>query len=324
MLKAPTTRGQTGRGLGAAVAQFAAGTDLEKNLLRIEELAGAAAAGGAELVVFPEASMYPWDAPAAELAAAAVDGAAGFLDGLSSIAVTTGTALIVGMFAPAPDTAVSHPPHNRMVVVGPDGALHARYDKVHLFDAFSWRESDKVTPARTHPDLSELCTVAVGGFTLGLLNCYDLRFPEMARALVDRGADVLVVSSAWVAGPHKEMHWEALLRARAIENTCYVLGSNQPPPLSVGLSMILDPMGLTAAACVGAEGLALHRLEPTHLRHVRETVPSLSHRRYHVTPAPLDSPVASDAAPVATNPAPGRAEQGKQTPVMTVHSGGPR
>jgi deaminated glutathione amidase len=282
--------------LDVAVAQFAAGADVEKNLHRIEELVGTATSDGAQLVVFPEASMYAWDVPAAELAEAAVNSATGFVDGLSSIASAAGTTLVVGMFAPLAGTAATHPPHNRMIVVGPDGGVRAGYDKVHLFDAFSWRESEKVTAARPRPDLSELCTVELGGFTLGLLNCYDLRFPEMARALVDRGADVLVVSSAWVAGPHKEMHWEALLRARAIENTCYVLGANQPPPASAGLSMILDPMGLAAATCLGTEGIALHRLQQSHLRRVRETVPSLQHRRYRVTAAPPDTDPAAGPA----------------------------
>jgi deaminated glutathione amidase len=111
----------------------------------------------------------------------------------------------------------------------------------------------------------------------------------MARALVDAGADTLAVPAAWVAGEHKVDHWQTLLRARAIENTCYVLGANQPPPASAGLSMILDPMGLAAATCLGTEGIALHRLQQSHLRRVRETVPSLQHRRYRVTAAPPDT-----------------------------------
>lgn len=273
-------------GLGTAVAQFHAVPDVEKNLRRIEELAGDAAAQGAEVVVFPEAAMYAWDVTAADLAEAAGEAGA-FTEGLAGVATAAGVTLIVGMFAPAPG---GRPPYNRMVVVGPDGAVRDAYDKVHLYDAFAFRESDKVTAATTTPDLAELRTVAVGDFTLGLLNCYDLRFPEMARALVDRGADVLVVSSAWVSGPDKEMHWETLLRARAIENTCYVLASNQSPPASAGLSMIVDPLGHVAATCIGVEGLAVHRLRPDHLRDVRALVPTLRHRRYHVVARTADRP----------------------------------
>ncbi|MDN5916098.1 MAG: hydrolase [Pseudonocardia sp.] len=267
--------------LAAAVCQFRGGPDVGANLRRIEELAAEAAGAGARLVVFPEASMYAWDSTADELAAAAAEHSASFLDGLSAVASQLQVTLVAGMFVPTN----SPRPHNRLVVLGPDGELRASYDKVHLFDAFSWRESDKITPGRTRADMSELCTVDVDGLTIGLLNCYDLRFPEMARALVDRGVEVLIVSSAWVAGPHKEMHWEILLRARAIENTCYVLAASQPPPAAAGLSMIVDPVGVVAATCVGVEGTAAHRLDPAHLRHARETVPSLQHRRYAVATA---------------------------------------
>jgi len=278
--------------LTAAVGQFAAGTDVTENLRRIEELARSAAAAGAELVVFPEASMYAWDAPAEELATAARDHGKRFLDGVRDIAARARVSLLAGGYADSDGDL----PYNRLVVVTPDGRVAGSYDKVHLYDAFAWRESGKVTPAETHPDLSELCTVPVGDFTLGLLNCYDLRFPEMARALVDRGADVLVVSAAWVAGPRKELHWEVLLRARAIENTCYVLAACQPPPRSVGMSMIIDPLGAVAASCVAHEGVALHRLDPGHLADVRDILPALRHRRYRVTAAAAstgDQPLAS-------------------------------
>jgi predicted amidohydrolase len=270
------------RPLRAAVAQFAAVADAEQNLRVVEKLTAKAADQGAELVVFPEASMHAWDVPAAELAAAAERDADRFVDGLSALATRTGVELVAGLYAPEPGSR----PRNRMVVVGADGTVRASYDKVHLFDAFSWRESDSVSAAPTRPDLSELCTVSVSGFTLGLLNCYDLRFPEQARALVDRGADVLVVSSAWVAGPHKEMHWELLLRARAVENTAYVLAADQPPPASAGLSMVVDPLGLVAATCLRTEDVAVHTLDPDHLRQVRATLPSLQHRRYRVVAGP--------------------------------------
>lgn len=265
--------------LDVAVMQFAATTDVENNLRRIRELASAAAQHGATVAAFPEASMYAWNAAAGEIAAAADRFHTRFTESLSEIARTTGMTLIAGVFVPAPDKAQ---PRNRLLVLGADGTLRGSYDKVHLYDAFSFRESDKVSPAQTYTDLSELCTVPVGPFTLGLLNCYDLRFPEIARALVDKGADALVVNAAWVAGPNKEMHWETLLRARAIENTCYALGSAQPPPASTGLSMIVDPAGLVAATCTATEGLAHHQLDIDHLRSIREIAPTLKHRRYTV------------------------------------------
>lgn len=158
--------------LTVAVAQFLSGTDVEKNLVRVAELTASAADQGARLVVFPEASMYAWDVTAADLAEAAASSAATFLEGLAATAVRHGVTLVVGMFEPNRGSQ----PYNRMVVVDPDGNVRGSYDKVHLYDAFSWRESDKVSAGSTHADGSELCVVPVEGFTIGLLNCYDLRF----------------------------------------------------------------------------------------------------------------------------------------------------
>lgn len=269
------------RTLAVAVAQFTSGSDVGANLSRVAELTAEAAGRGAELVVFPEAAMFDWKASADDVALAAEEHAQEFSAELARTAKAHAVAIVAGTFAPA---GPGRHPFNRMVAVDSSGAQIGSYDKVHLYDAFSWRESDKVTAGPTDESASELCTIGVGPFTFGLLNCYDLRFPEIARLLIDAGADALIVSSAWVSGPHKEMHWETLLRARAIENTCYVLGSNQSPPASVGLSMIVDPFGLVAATSTGADGVAVHRLSARHLAECREIVPSLRHRRYRVVP----------------------------------------
>ncbi|MBC3190421.1 hydrolase [Pseudonocardia sp. C8] len=261
-----------------AAAQFAAGRDVTENLDRIDALVGRAAASAARLVALPEASMYAWDAPADELAAAARASAADFTAGIEEIARRHAVMLVAGAFAADDDDPR---PYNRLLVVGPDGP-RASYDKVHLYDAFDYRESDRVRPGPVHADGSELVTVDVGGVTMGLLNCYDLRFPEQARALVERGADLLVVSSAWVNGPRKELHWELLLRARAVENTCYVLAASQPPPTSTGLSMAVDPMGLVMATCTEDEGIVSADLSPQRLHEVRRIVPCLANRRYPV------------------------------------------
>jgi deaminated glutathione amidase len=270
------------RSLTAAALQFAAGTDVEKNLSCIADLVAEAAASGAELVVLPEAAMYAWDAPADDLAAAAHTWGAAFVTAIVELAKTHGLVIVAGLFAPAAD---DDRPYNRLVVAGPHG-VQDTYDKVHLYDAFAYAESQRVRPGAIHPDGSELVTVQVSGFTVGLLNCYDLRFPEMARALVDRGADVLAVSSAWVAGPHKEMHWELLLRSRAIENTCYVLAACQPPPTSTGLSMAIDPMGLVMSTCTRTEGVVAAKLSQQHLADVRSVLPCLDNRRYSAQDRP--------------------------------------
>lgn len=276
MQETPTLEGSEAV-VRVAAAQFAGGDDVSKNLVGIERLATAAARRGATVVVFPEAAMYAWDAPPEDLQTAAVRHADTFVEGLSGIAAATGVTIVAGMFA----ATHGRRPVNRMIVVGPGGVVTS-YDKVHLYDAFHYRESDRVVAGPSFPDRTELGVFAQGPWVFGLLNCYDLRFPEMARLLVEHEVNVLVVSSAWVSGPHKEMHWDTLLRARAIENTCYVVASSQPPPASVGLSMVVDPLGLAAATCPHAEGLAMHDLDPTHLGDVRALVPSVRQRRYPI------------------------------------------
>lgn len=261
-----------------AAAQFAAIGDVTANLATIERLAASAAAQGARLAVFPEASMYDFTASASDLAMVARRDGRRFEAEVHAIAKRHNITLVVGMYSEG-SGALSR---NTFIVAGADGRSLGRYEKLHLYDAFHYRESDKNERAPLLENFAELCLFDLGGLRFGLLNCYDLRFPEMARALIDRGADVLLIGSGWVAGPLKEMHWDTLLRARAIENTCYVAAACQPAPLSVGLSMVVDPSGLSIATVPGNEGLAIAHLTAARLADVRQILPSLLHRRYDV------------------------------------------
>lgn len=261
-----------------AAAQFAGVADMSANLAAIDRLAASAAERGARVVVYPEASMYAFTASATEIAEVARRDGHRFEAEIRDIARRHQLTLAVGMYS----KGSGHLARNTFIVVGDDGRAVGRYDKLHLYDAFHYRESDKNERAPLREDFGELCTFVAGGLRFGLINCYDLRFPEIARALVDRGVEVLLVGSAWVAGPLKELHWETLLRARAIENTCYVAAACQPAPLSVGLSMIVDPSGLICATAVDNEGLAVAALKGERLQAIREILPCLEHRRYAV------------------------------------------
>jgi predicted amidohydrolase len=126
--------------------------------------------------------------------------------------------------------------------------------------------------------------VEVAGRKLGLMTCYDLRFPELSRALVDAGAEVLVVPAAWVRGPLKEHHWTTLLTARAIENTCYVAAAAQNGRKYCGLSQVIDPQGIAIAAVGEADGFTQAEISADRLSSARTTNPSLKNRRYTVTP----------------------------------------
>jgi deaminated glutathione amidase len=250
--------------------QFAATTDVDANVAAIGELIGRAA--GSDLVVLPEASMHDFGKPDLPLGPAAqrLDGP--FVAALAGHARAMRATIVAGMFE---ESADAMRPYNTVVAVAPDGDLQAVYRKVHLYDSFGYRESDRLSPGEPTP-----VAVKVGDLVVGLMTCYDLRFPEHARLLVDAGADALVVPAAWVRGPLKEDHWETLLRARAIENTAYVVAAAQTGAAYAGSSMVVDPMGVAFARLGDETGLITADLSPDRVREVRERNPSLANRRF--------------------------------------------
>ena len=133
-----------------------------------------------------------------------------------------------------------------------------------------------------HPGPLAPALVTLGGLSVGLMTCYDLRFPELARALVDHGAEVLVVPAAWVAGPRKVEHWRTLARARAIENTVFVVAAGQPGPRYTGHSLVVDPLGDVLAEAADGPALLRATLTREGLDRARATNPSLANRRLHV------------------------------------------
>jgi predicted amidohydrolase len=185
-------------------------------------------------------------------------------------------AIVAGMFERSCD---QHRPYNTLLAVGPDGSLLGAYRKIHLYDAFGYKESDQLTSGDVAP-----VVVGVGGMSLGLMTCYDLRFPELSRALVDAGAEVLVVPAAWVRGPLKEHHWTTLLTARAVENTCYVAAAAQNGKKYCGLSQVIDPQGIAVVSVGESDGHAVAEVSAERLADVRKRNPSLQNRRYTVTP----------------------------------------
>jgi predicted amidohydrolase len=261
-----------------AVVQFASGPDPEENRTRAIDLLRSAADAGTELVVLPEAAMYPFDRPRVELARAAeaLDGP--FVSALVKAADELGVTAIAGMFEKVPD---SQRVHNTVVAVGAGGLL-GRYRKLHLYDALGKKESDDLVPGEI--DGRELLVLPIGEFVVGVVTCYDLRFPEIFRALVDKGATCFAVPAAWVAGPFKHEHWITMCRARAIENTAYLIAAAQPPPKYCGHSLVLDPMGVELAGLGDGDGVATAEITFDRLGSVREALPVLVQRRYEVHP----------------------------------------
>ena len=256
----------TGDALALALVQEASGLDPAENRARLADLVPS----GADLVVLPEAFARDFGEAGSDVGpyAEALDGP--FAGEVGAVAAARSTTVVAGMFEATPD-ATDDRPFNTLVA---RGGAHADYRKIHLYDSFGYRESDRLLAGDVHPTVVE-----VGGWQVGLMTCYDLRFPELARLLVDAGAELLVVPAAWVAGPRKVDHWRTLLRARAIENTVYVAAAGQPAPRYSGHSMVVDPLGdVVVEAGDGAEVVRAEVSRAT-LAAARRTNPSLLNRR---------------------------------------------
>ncbi len=260
-----------------AVAQFVPGDDATLNLAVMRELATAAVARGATLVVFPEYSSYftPTMDQSWLDAAEPLDGP--FVTGLAALAVGLSITLVAGVLeATADPTLLS----NTVVALSPAGSMVASYRKLHLYDAFGQRESDWVLAGA----IDEPQVFGWEGFTVGLQTCYDLRFPEVTRRIVDAGANLVIVPAEWVRGPLKEQHWRTLITARAIENTIYLAAADHAPPIGVGNSMVVDPMGVELATVGEQTAVAVAEVSLERIASVRQANPALALRRFAVIP----------------------------------------
>src|SRR5215213_1077007 len=262
----------------AAAVQLTSTPDFDRNLEAADRLTRDAAARGAELVVLPE--KWPVLGTPEQTAAAAqpLDGPA--LAWARAVAGELGIDLVAGSIAERVDGAERGA--NTCVHVGPDGEDRAVYRKIHMFDVevggTTYRESEHEAPG-DEVVLSE----AADGTGLGITICYDLRFPELYRELALAGAKVLTVASAFTETTTRE-HWEVLLRARAIEDQCYVVAANQwgehvPGLRTGGRSMIVDPWGVVLATAPDAETVVVADLDLDRLESIRTTLPSLANRR---------------------------------------------
>lgn len=258
-----------------ALGQIPVSSDPQVNLARVHAAAVDAAAQGAKLAVFPEGTQARFSA---DLRAVAEPLGGPFCRGLADSARAAGLAIVACVFEPAPDGRV----FNTTVGYESDGSLAVVYRKIHLFDALGHRESDHVAPG----DL--VVVAALGGLRVGFMTCYDVRFPELARALAAGGADLLVLPAAWAAGTFKEEHWVTLVRARAIENTIWVAAAGQVPdpaepptraPTGIGRSMLVDPMGVVRLDLGPAEALAVGDVDVEQTARVRSVLPCLANRR---------------------------------------------
>ena len=261
----------------AGAIQLNSTEDVERNLETADRLVREAASRGCELVVLPEkwtvlgtdeqmsAAAQPLDGPAIAWARAA--------------ARELGIELVAGSIVER--VSGREKSANTSVHVGPDGEIKATYRKIHMFDV----EVDGVLYAESETEESgdEIVVSELGGVPLGMSICYDLRFPELYRILAVRGAQIVAIPSAFTLATTRD-HWEVLVRARAIENQCFVVAPNQigahpPGHRSGGRSLIVDPWGLVLALAPDRESVAVADLDFDMLRAVRRRLPSLANRR---------------------------------------------
>ena len=198
-----------------ALAQIRSGTVPAENLDLVAQYSRDAAEAGARLVLFPEATMCRFGVPLAPVAEP-IDG--GWADGVRAIAQESGITVVAGMFCPSGDGRVT----NTLLAAGP--GVDAHNDKIHLYDAFGFQESNTVAPG------GEPAVIEVEGVKVGLTLCYDVRFPELYLDLADRGAQLITVHASWGTGPGKLDQWTLLARARAIDTTGVVAAVGQAYP----------------------------------------------------------------------------------------------
>jgi predicted amidohydrolase len=180
------------------------------------------------------------------------------------------------------NTNNSNPKYNNRVfdtaiMINNKGIVCSIYRKIHLYDALGFKESIKMMAGDT---IERPVKISAGN--VGLMICYDIRFPEMSRILTVEGANILVVPSAWVRGIMKEEHWQTMLKARAIENGSYVIAPNQIGKIFSGRSMVVDPFGTSLLDMGNREGMEVIEIDKSRIQKVRESLPLLKNRRTDV------------------------------------------
>jgi predicted amidohydrolase len=257
--------------LRVAAAQILAGSDPQENLELVAKQTAEAAKSGVQLVVFPEATMRRFGLPLAEIAEP-VDGP--WAKQLREIAEQHQLVVAAGMFTPSADGRVT----NTLRAVGP--GVDAHYQKIHLFDAFGFRESETVAPG------ADPVVITVGDAKVGLTLCYDVRFPGLYTRLAELGAQVICVAASWGAGPGKIEQWQLLTRARALDCTSYVVAAAQADaaldegaPTGVGYSAVISPRGEVLKSLGPEPALLVADLDLDLVDRTRAAIPVLANRR---------------------------------------------
>lgn len=255
-----------------ALGQTTPGEDIAMNLAQLVQQAHEAKAAGAELIIFPEFSMYCKKKVDASFAQIAQPLNGEFASAVSNLARELVIAVVIGLVE---EHGAGKQPYNTLAAFDRVGSLVCHYRKIHLFDAYGFEESEYITTGET----GQVPVFEVSGIKFGLQTCYDLRFPEISRRLSANGVEVLIVSAAWVPGLNKVNHWVTLATARAIENTAYTIAVSQGEPISTGSSLAVDPDGNVLAQAGGSAQVLTVEINLEKVFETRQRDPNLVSRR---------------------------------------------
>jgi len=255
--------------LRVALGQASTSERKEENLKRGVELISEASKRGADILILPELFMayLPLSEPAETYLSVAEPVQGVFTQVLAAEARRKQLFVAVGILEKNPD---GRKVHNTVVLIGPDGKVLSKHRKLQLFDSFGFRESDRITPGEAFEGAFQ-----TGLGKMGMMTCFELRFPELARMLALEGAELIIVPTAWVSGRLKEDHLITLARARAIENTVFVAVACQTGRIFTGRSMVVDPFGVVLCDGGDEEGLVVTDIDLTRINRVREYLPTL-------------------------------------------------
>lgn len=251
--------------------------DKQRNLQRSIAYIKEAAASKAQLVCFPEFQMAfsPNTQTSSELSRLAEKVQGGnFITTLRKVARQAKIEVVSAIYEKGKGNRV----YDTAVMISNKGTITSVYRKLHLYDALGFKESKKLVPGK------RLVNPAKAGAAgkVGVMICYDIRFPEMSRLLTMKGANMLIVPSGWVQGPMKEEHWQTMLKARAIENGSYVVAPDQVGNIYTGRSMVVDPFGTVLLDMGRREGMDIVELDMRKVKQVRRSLPLLKNRRTDV------------------------------------------
>jgi len=256
-----------------AVVQFRASTNKDENLKKIISYIEKAASKNATLCAFPEFMMlYTKSSQTSkELASLSETIKGNFISGISK-AAKENHIQVVGSFYEK--SSKKNRVYDTSFVINNLGKVVSTYRKIHLYDALGFKESNKMMPGSK---IAKPVATSIG--KIGMMICYDLRFPEMSRALAVAGSEVLIAPSAWVKGPMKEEHWITINKTRAIENGCYVIAPDQVGNIYCGRSLVVDPYGKILLDMKKKQGIGFVDVDLKKVKQTRKILPLLKNRR---------------------------------------------